>query len=338
MPANFPTSEPGLKVDYADNTDDVMAANQNQPNMEVNAIGGFIGANGAKLIADRTEKTTPVDADMVGLMDSAASNVLKKLSWANIKATLKTYFDTIYPPPSGWMLYSAVTPTRTTADDPTYILTFAGVDLTGTMSIGMKVRFTQNSAVVYGIITAVAFSTNTTVTLYCGTDYDVLDTATYPISAFYYSPAKTPRGFPMSPEKWTVEVTDVSARVQATPTQNVWYNLGSIQISMPIGSWRTIWEAFAELNDNSDTAHCEVTLSSANNSESDARFTAGVYAAVTGATGVTFGALVGREKLLIVAAKTTLYLNARSVLANMSNIYINGAINKTVISLTCAYL
>lgn len=34
-----------------------------------------------------TEKTTPVDADMVGLMDSAAGNILKKLSWANIKAT-----------------------------------------------------------------------------------------------------------------------------------------------------------------------------------------------------------------------------------------------------------
>ncbi len=41
-------------------------------------------------------KSTPVDADQVGLMDSAASNILKKLSWANIKATLKTYFDTVY--------------------------------------------------------------------------------------------------------------------------------------------------------------------------------------------------------------------------------------------------
>ena len=37
-----------------------------------------------------TEKTTPVDADMLGLMDSAASNVLKKLSWSNIKATIKS--------------------------------------------------------------------------------------------------------------------------------------------------------------------------------------------------------------------------------------------------------
>jgi len=48
------------------------------------------------LINSATAKTTPADADMVGLMDSAASNILKKLSWANIKATLKTYFDTLY--------------------------------------------------------------------------------------------------------------------------------------------------------------------------------------------------------------------------------------------------
>src|SRR5690606_12350773 len=41
-------------------------------------------------------KATPVDADQVGLMDSAASNILKKVSWANIKATLKAYFDTVY--------------------------------------------------------------------------------------------------------------------------------------------------------------------------------------------------------------------------------------------------
>lgn len=43
-----------------------------------------------------TAKTTPVDADVMPLADSAASNVLKKVTWANIKATLKTYFDAIY--------------------------------------------------------------------------------------------------------------------------------------------------------------------------------------------------------------------------------------------------
>jgi len=43
-----------------------------------------------------TAKTTPVDADTMPLNDSAASNVLKKVTWANVKATLKTYFDTLY--------------------------------------------------------------------------------------------------------------------------------------------------------------------------------------------------------------------------------------------------
>lgn len=53
------------------------------------------------LVGDRihaaSSKATPVDADELGLVDSAASNVLKKLTWANLKATLKTYFDTLYP-------------------------------------------------------------------------------------------------------------------------------------------------------------------------------------------------------------------------------------------------
>jgi hypothetical protein len=43
-----------------------------------------------------TAKTTPVDADTIPLIDSAASNSLKKVSWLNVKATLKTYFDTLY--------------------------------------------------------------------------------------------------------------------------------------------------------------------------------------------------------------------------------------------------
>jgi len=47
------------------------------------------------LINSSTAKTTPVDADMFWLMDSASSNVLKKLSWLNVKATLKTYFDSL---------------------------------------------------------------------------------------------------------------------------------------------------------------------------------------------------------------------------------------------------
>ncbi len=47
-------------------------------------------------VASATSKTTPVDGDSVPIIDSAASNVRKRLTWANLKATLKTYFDTLY--------------------------------------------------------------------------------------------------------------------------------------------------------------------------------------------------------------------------------------------------
>lgn len=55
----------------------------------------------ADAIHNATGKTTPVDADELPIVDSAASNVLKKLTWANLKATLKSYFDTLYSPVTG---------------------------------------------------------------------------------------------------------------------------------------------------------------------------------------------------------------------------------------------
>lgn len=43
-----------------------------------------------------TTKTTPVDTDEIPLIDSAATYELKKLTWSNLKTTLKTYIDTLY--------------------------------------------------------------------------------------------------------------------------------------------------------------------------------------------------------------------------------------------------
>jgi len=43
-----------------------------------------------------SSKATPADNDELGLIDSAASWILKKLTWSNLKAALKTYFDAYY--------------------------------------------------------------------------------------------------------------------------------------------------------------------------------------------------------------------------------------------------
>lgn len=47
-------------------------------------------------VTNAAAKTAPVDADYLPINDSAASNLIKKVTWANVKDTLKTYFDTLY--------------------------------------------------------------------------------------------------------------------------------------------------------------------------------------------------------------------------------------------------
>lgn len=65
--------------------------------------------NGIEALADVTDavnvgaainsvaaKALPVDADVVGFLDSAASWAMKKMTFTNLKDFLKTYFDTLY--------------------------------------------------------------------------------------------------------------------------------------------------------------------------------------------------------------------------------------------------
>ena len=48
-------------------------------------------------ITELTATTTPVDADVMPVVtDIATTAETKKVTWANVKATLKTYLDTLY--------------------------------------------------------------------------------------------------------------------------------------------------------------------------------------------------------------------------------------------------
>jgi hypothetical protein len=100
------------------------------------------------LINSATAKTTPVDADTFGVMDSADSNVLKKLSWANIKATLKTYFDTLYSVKAS-PTFSGIVGNSGSAFIGTDIVTCTtlnvGVTLTGMAGVSGLVTFRDNS-------------------------------------------------------------------------------------------------------------------------------------------------------------------------------------------------
>lgn len=75
----------------------VIRDNNGDAKILTDTLLGTSAAGIASAINNADEKNPPIDADMIGIWDSVAS-ALKKLSWSNIKATLKTYFDTLYLP------------------------------------------------------------------------------------------------------------------------------------------------------------------------------------------------------------------------------------------------
>ena len=218
------------------------------------------------------------------------------------------------------------------AADPTYTAT-VNADLSGVLSAGMRIRLGQTTGgTKYFIITAVSYSApNTTVTLYGGTDYDLEDEA---ISDPYYAVVKAPYGFPLDPLKWTASTTDTTLRSQATPTRNTWYNLGGLSIAIPIGVWDVSYQVNVQLTDASPLDWGGyVTLSTANNSESDAEFTG-----VSRGNSTLVHAQVYRAKHLSLAAATTYYLNVKCILADLNNIYCRNDITPLLIRAVCAYL
>ena len=236
---------------------------------------------------------------------------------------------------SGWEAAAAMT--YDGADDPTYTATISG-DVSGVYSVGMKMRVTQSTGgTKYFIITKIAVSGDTTLTLYGGTDYNLEDEA---ISDPYYSVVRAPYGFPLDPAGWSVVVTDTTQRTQASPTQNVWYNLGTTacQISVPVGVWNLGYKVYANPYMPASLSVDElVTLSTANNSESDTEFT-GVTRINGASATLILGTSIAINKFVAATTKTTYYLNAKTTVVSIANITFENGVVTMAIRAVCAYL
>ena len=237
---------------------------------------------------------------------------------------------------SGWTA-AGETWTYASADAPTFTFTVAS-DVTTKYSVGMRIKYTQTT-VKYGIITAVsAYSApNTTITVYGGTDYAMTSGV---ITLPYYSTVKAPFGFSLNPLKWSIEITDSSDYDQTNPTATNWYNPGSLSISLPIGSWRLSYNCLSRVYAGSNYVDIASTLSTTNDSESDADFTTRsfIFAAVGLSGLLNFGTTCTKDKLLNVSSKTSYYLNISTIATNMMIITIRGTGSKTIIRAVCAYL
>jgi len=63
-----------------------------------------------------TAKTTPLDADLINIVDTADSNKQKKVTFTNVKAFLKTYFDTLFVPKSRYVFQGKTSITGVTVE------------------------------------------------------------------------------------------------------------------------------------------------------------------------------------------------------------------------------
>jgi hypothetical protein len=239
--------------------------------------------------------------------------------------------DTLLGVSSGW-IPSTATWSYSSADAPVFVA-FVNANMTGILTVGMRVKLTQTTAKYFIIHAVGAYSGgNTLVTLYGGTDYTLANAA---ITSPYFSPVKIPFGFPASPSKWTVTATDTSSRTQASPTATTWYNLGSVSISVPIGCWKLGYTVSVYADRAAAGAVDEfTTLSTANNSESNASLTNVFYA--TEVKGLQNQSV--KYDIIAVAAKTAYYLNTKTNQSSITSIYNTNNSSALVITAVDAYL
>lgn len=209
------------------------------------------------------------------------------------------------------------------------------LDMTPYLSVGMKVKFTQNATIKYGIIVAIS---STQITLFMGTDYTLLNAV---ITNAFYSMLKAPYGFPMDNTKWTVIKTDTTNRAQASPVANTWYNLGTVYIDIPVGLWKVKYSllpySYRLAADNK--IQTEFTLSTTNNSVTDASLSGAQYGGLLSAAAeLGLSVAISRPLLLNLTADTRYYMLTRTIATNIGSINNQNATQALYIIAECAYL
>lgn len=274
---------------------------------------------------ERDALRRPLTGQIIFNTTTGGINVYDGTFWVDISLT------------DGWSSPSSTIPTRSVSNDPTYEVTFAGVDLTGVLSKDMRVRLTQNGTIRYFRISKAPAldGADTDVTLYGGTDYDVDDTNTYPISALEFSTGDNPLGFPKDDSLWRLEAESTSTVSQSGPTKWIWYNV--ISLAIPIGTWEIEYTGLTEMSDtNTGYVTAEATLSTGAATESDSDNTTALgLSTSTSETKVT-RQTVQRSNIFTFTTETTVYLNMNVDQAGMSFVQMLGGKFPTLIRATYA--
>jgi hypothetical protein len=163
----------------------------------------------------------------------------------------------------------------------------------------------------YGIVTAATFSTNTTLTVQVP-EGCTIDTSGG-ISAVAYSTSSVPYGFVRDEGRWVVETKDVTSESQSSPVSGTWYNIGGLQLSVPIGAWKLSYSTVLVSIKNGINSYIQGTLSTTTTTESNDRWSS--FGGSDGATATTNGSYtsVYVENGVSLSAADIYYLNLKTI-------------------------
>lgn len=246
--------------------------------------------------------------------------------------TKVTFPGEIDPSWDGWAVFTEALTYASGSGTNVGTFTAPG-DLTSKYYAGMKGKFTQTT-VKYFFITKVAHAAGTTTfTAYFGTDYTIANAA---ISGAYFSMMRTPAGFPLDPDKWTITTTDSSDRAVTSTTLSTM----TATIVVPIGLWRLrLWGFLNVTTDASTTARRGLaTLSSDASTETNPSTTIfKLSRSETAAVGGAGSTLMG-EDFVTLAASTTFTMMGKVTAAGPTITMQGAALQPTIITALCAYL
>ena len=122
----------------------------------------------------------------------------------------------------------------------------------------------------YAIVTKVAYSTNTTVTVQVPEGCAIPTTGG--ISASYYSMQRSPFGMPVSTDRWMITSVN-KAGGNTSVASSTWTNVTSFNITVPVGSWNLAYKVSVYVGSATGGVSVNTTLSTATNTESNGKFT-----------------------------------------------------------------
>ena len=207
----------------------------------------------------------------------------------------------------------------------------SSTDLSDKIKKGTKIKLTQTTEKYFIVVDIDYNGITTLIKLYGGTDYELTwDT----ISSAYFSNAKSPIGFPLNPDKWSITVINTGVHEQSSPVANTWYNIGNIKINLPVGLWIMQYqcEQFVQSTGYAEMT-LKTTLSTSPTAETDKEMTHR-----TSSYGLTVVDSCYKRKVITVTTTTTYYLNLVTSTSGVGSIGRNGAEVPTVLKAVCAYL